>query len=216
MKLIIFDLDGTLINTLEDLANSGNYALTVHRFAPHPIMAYKNFIGNGVDKLIERIIPFDKRSAELIKQVKDTFVSHYNEHAQDHTQPYPEIQQLLEQLQEKNIKISVATNKYHTAAVPLVAQYFPKINFDLILGHRDNFPIKPDPAIVLETLARLAVNKEDCYYLGDSNVDMLTANGAGVKAIGVTWGFRSEQELRASGAEFIIHSPLELLEIIKQ
>ena len=215
MKLIIFDLDGTLINTLEDLANSGNYALMVHHFPPHPVPAYKNFVGNGVNKLIERIIPIDKRSTELIKQVKETFVSHYNQHATDHTRPYPEIQQLLEKLQEKKIKISVATNKYHAAAVPLVSQYFPTIDFDLILGHRDNFPIKPDPAIVLETLTTLAVNKEDCYYLGDSDVDMLTANSAGVKAIGVTWGFRSEQELRTSGAKFIIHSPLELLTIIK-
>ena len=214
MKLIIFDLDGTLINTLEDLANSGNYALTMHGLPIHPTQDFKRFVGNGIDKLIERIVPPHERSAELLDKVKKTFILYYNEHAQDATQVYPGIAELLLFLQKNDFKISIATNKYHAAALPLVSKYFPTIHFDLVLGHRENFPTKPDPSIVLETLQTLNINKQDCYYLGDSDVDMMTATRAGVKAIGVSWGFRAEDELRASGADFVIHSPLELLDII--
>ncbi|MGO3108608.1 MAG: HAD family hydrolase [Sphingobacterium sp.] len=215
MKLIIFDLDGTLINTLEDLANSGNYALAKYNLPTHAGAQYKHFIGNGIDKLIERILPIEERNREKIALVKETFIAHYNKHAQDTTQVYPGILELLTYLRENNFKISVATNKYHDAALTLVTKYFPTVDFDLVLGHRENFPAKPDPAIVEQTLQTLAIKKENCYYLGDSDVDMLTAGRAGVKAIGVTWGFRSEQELRESGADFIINSPQELHKIIK-
>lgn len=214
MSLFIFDLDGTLLDTLQDLANSGNYALQQHGFTPHAKDRYKMFVGNGVQKLIERALPPEANGAEIRDKVLDTFLQHYDKHGQELTAPYPGIVTLLQQLQAQDHRISVASNKYHKAVLALVPFYFPEIHFDLVLGHRDGHPPKPDPDIVFDTLSTLKVDPEDCFYLGDSSVDMLTAKQAGVRAIGVTWGFRTEDELRQNGADLIIHRPEELWEYI--
>ncbi len=214
MKLLIFDLDGTLINTLQDLANCCNHALQLHGFPTHETFAYKYFVGNGIDMLVERALPETHRQTAIIESVKTDFIAYYEQHAQDHTKPYTGIPELLIMLKEKGYLLSVASNKYHEATVPLVQHYFPTVGFDLILGHRSGRAAKPDPDIVLDTLNTLSVGPDDCFYVGDSSVDMITAVRAGVKAIGVTWGFRTEEELRENGANYIVHEPSQLLKII--
>ncbi|MNG59372.1 Phosphoglycolate phosphatase [compost metagenome] len=214
MKLIIFDLDGTLLDTLQDLGDSCNVILQRFGYPIHQLPAYKKFVGNGVQKLIERALPEHARTTEIITTLLTAFKTYYEEQTISHTRPYSGIISLLQTLKSSGYLISVASNKYHEAVIPLMEKYFPTISFDLILGHRTGHPAKPDPEIVWDTLQTLGIAKENCYYVGDSSVDMDTANNAGVTAIGVTWGFRDENELRQHGAKHIIHVPQELLNIV--
>lgn len=214
MKLVIFDLDGTLLDTLQDIANSCNYALNKHGFPIHPKSAYKRFVGNGIHTLIERALPVADRTDDIIEKVKADFVAYYDMHGQDSTQPYPGIMNMLRHLKEMGLLISVASNKYHEAVVPLVQHYFPDILFDLVLGHRTGRPAKPNPDIIFDTLHTLGIAPQNCCYVGDSDVDMITAKQADIKAIGVAWGFRNEAELIKHGANNIIQAPSHLFDIV--
>lgn len=194
-KLIIFDLDGTLLNTIADLAQSTNHALQTLGYPIHEESAYNFMVGNGINKLFERALPEGEKTEENVLRVRREFIPYYNEHNADKSRPYPGISQLLKEMQEKGIQLAVASNKYQSATVKLIAHYFPTIPFIAVFGQREGIPVKPDPAIVHDILGITQVAKKDVLYVGDSGVDMQTAVNAGVTACGVTWGFRPRTEL---------------------
>lgn len=210
-KLVIFDLDGTLLNTIADLACSTNYALGKLGINAHPLESYPTFVGNGIRKLFERALPVSVRTPEMVEKVRELFLPYYDAHNADLTTIYPGITELLKELQKKGVQLSVASNKYQSATEKLMEHYFPEIHFVSVLGQREGIPVKPDKGIILDTLKAAGVSAEDTLYVGDSGVDMQTAKNGGVESVGVTWGFRPLSELEANGAQHIINKPSELL-----
>ena len=213
VKLIIFDLDGTLLNTIDDLANSVNFMLEKCGFPTFSVDEYKYKVGNGMRKLIERSVPIETQTEEKIEKHLKIFMDYYNEHKNDNTAPYDGIIDLLNELKNKGIKLAVVTNKAHISAKPLIENIFP-CAFDEIVGQKEGIPTKPNPQSVLSVFKKLNVTPDDCLFVGDSGVDMQTAKNAGIKAVGVLWGFRKKEELIEDGADEIISSPLDLLKII--
>ena len=214
-KVAIFDLDGTLLDTLKDLADACNFALRSYGFPEHQIEEYKYFLGNGAYKLIERALPIGKKDAETIGKVLGEFKKYYEKHKSDFTKPYDGIEDLLIALKEAGIKTAVVSNKPHEFAVEIVERYFAK-SFDIVFGKREGYLAKPDPTTVIETLNYFKCKKEEAVYIGDSDVDMFTGKNAGLFSIGVAWGFRGARELSAAGANKIVYTSEELLsEIIK-
>jgi len=209
-KLIIFDLDGTLLDTIEDLANSVNQALKAFNFPVHPVEAYRFFVGNGVNKLLERALPEDKRNADFISMVKHEFIKHYFVHAEEFTKPYPGIAELISKLAAEGYQLAVASNKVHDATVQLVKRYFPAVQFAAVFGQRDGFPAKPNPGILEEIISIAGVDKSEVLYVGDSGVDVATAINAKVAFTGVLWGFRPQKELEDLGAVSFVKSAEEL------
>jgi phosphoglycolate phosphatase len=214
LKLIIFDLDGTLLNTLSDLAYSANYALQESGFPTHPVEDYKLFIGNGITKLLERILPENQITESVVMQIKDSFLTYYDAHNTDYTEPYPGIPELLKVLSSNGWLLAVASNKYQKATEKLVKLFFPDITFTAVLGQREGIPAKPNPAIVYDILGITDLSPWEALYIGDSGVDMETASNSGVVSIGVTWGFRPREELVVAGAFYIADTPDDILEII--
>ena len=213
-KLVIFDLDGTLLDTIADLAESANYALKQLGYPTHDVETIRTFVGNGINKLLERALPSHEQTEENVIRMRSHFVPYYDAHNADLSSPYPGIVHLLEDLQEKGIMIAVASNKYQEATVKLVKHYFPTINFIEILGQREGINVKPDPSIVFDILQKANVNKEEVLYVGDSGVDMQTAINAGVDTVGVTWGFRPRPELEGFQPMGLIDKAEELLGFI--
>jgi phosphoglycolate phosphatase len=215
IKLAIFDLDGTLLNTLKDLHNSCNYALGKCGFPTHELNEYKYFVGRGIRNLILSSLPVESRNVANAELVESEFYPYYNTHKCDFTAPYEGIIEVLKTLKEKGVKLAIATNKYQLGAEGVMAEYFSEIDFDLILGQIDTRPVKPAPDIIFDAVKHLGMSLDDVVYLGDSNVDMETGLNAGVKTIGVTWGFREEEELAAYKPWKIIHSPAEILSVVE-
>lgn len=214
-KLVIFDLDGTLLNTIADLAASTNQALQVFGFPTHPVEAYNYFVGNGINKLFERALPEDARTQENIQKIRSSFVPYYNEHNHDLSNPYEGIPELLAALQNEGVLLAVASNKYQAATEKLVSYYFPDIRFVSVLGQREGIPTKPDACIVHESMQQAGVHEAETLYVGDSNVDMQTAQNAGVDAVGVTWGFRPLSELEAYHPRYIAYKPADVLTFLE-
>ncbi len=212
-QLAIFDLDGTLLNTIADLATATNEALRCCGYPCHPVDAYCNFVGNGIAKLFERALPAEERNAENIERMRAHFLPYYNEHNANDTTPYEGIPRLLADLSAQGVRLAVASNKYQVATEKLIRHYFPNIPFVAVLGQREGVPIKPDPTIVHEILAIAGVSPDDTLYIGDSGVDMRTAQAAGVESVGVTWGFRGRDELIDSGACHLVDCAGEILDI---
>ncbi len=212
-KAVIFDLDGTLLNTLEDLANACNYALGKYNFPSHQAEEYKKFIGDGRLKLIERITPQDHKSQEVINNLVAFFDEYYEAHMIDMTKPYNGIIELLDYLNEKGLKLAVVSNKPHEFTTEVVRNFFGD-RLHIVFGQRPGSPTKPNPAAVFEAIEGLNVTPQECIYVGDSNVDIRTAKNAGVKSAGVLWGFRTREELEAEGADFIVSTVEELKELI--
>ena len=213
-KLVIFDLDGTLLDTIADLAESANYALKQLGYPTHDVETIRTFVGNGINKLLERALPPHEQTEENVMRMRSHFVPYYDVHNADLSSPYPGIVNLLEDLQAKGIQIAVASNKYQAATVKLVKQYFPNIDFVEILGQREGINVKPDPTIVFDILKKAKVSCEETLYVGDSGVDMQTAINAGVDAVGVTWGFRPRAELESFRPMGLIDKAEELLGFI--
>lgn len=210
-QLVIFDLDGTLLNTIADLAAATNHALNTCNYAEHPIAAYHTFVGNGITKLIERALPPQARTEAEIQHVRNRFVTYYNVHCTDLTQPYDGINTLLHHLQDNGVAVAVASNKYQQATEQIIAHFFPKIRFAAVLGQRNGIPTKPDPTIVHEIMG-CRYKAAQTLFVGDSDVDMQTAANAGVEAVGVTWGFRTVAELQRFHPKHIVHRPEEIFE----
>lgn len=203
-KLVIFDLDGTLLNTIADLAHSTNYALNKLGYPTHEIEKYNFMVGNGINKLFERALPEGEKTEENVLRVRKEFVPYYDIHNADDSRPYPGISVLLADLQSAGIQVAVASNKYQSATQKLIDHYFPEIHFIAVFGQRDGIKVKPDPTVVFDILKLSNVEKQDVLYVGDSGVDMQTAANAGVTACGVTWGFRPRTELEEFAPEYIV------------
>lgn len=216
IKAIIFDLDGTLLDTLEDLANACNYALRTCGFKEHPVNDYVRFVGDGRYVLIKRIVPeIERENEEVINKVLSYFDEYYGEHMIDMTKPYDGIIEMIDELKSKNIKLAVVSNKPHEFAVEVVKKYFDN-KFDITYGQRENYPTKPNPATVDEVINLFKVCRNECLYIGDSDVDMKTAINAKVKSVGVAWGFRGIKELLEAGADYIINNPQEVFNVINK
>ena len=213
-KLVKFDLDGTLLDTIADLAESSNNALKQLGYPTHDVETIRTFVGNGINKLLERALPSYEQTEENVIRMRSHFVPYYEVHNADLSSPYPGIVNLLEDLQAKGIQIAVASNKYQAATVKLVKQYFPNIDFVEILGQREGINVKPDPTIVFDILKKAKVSFEETLYVGVSGVDMQPAINAGIDAVGVTWGFRPRAELESFQPMGLIDKAEELLGFI--
>ena len=213
-KLIIFDLDGTLLDTIDDLATSVNHALRKNGYPEHELSEYPFFVGNGISKLIERAMPEKVRTDENVLRLRQDFVAYYTQHNTDLTAPYPGIAELVAELSRRGIGMAVASNKYQEATLKLATHYFGAGTFRVVLGQREGIATKPDPAIVSDILAETGTTREETLYVGDSGVDMRTAANAGLRSVGVTWGFRPRTELEENGAVHIIDSPEQLLDLL--
>ena len=213
IKAVLFDLDGTLVNSLSDLAASTNFALTKFGFPTHETENFKIFVGDGMAKLIERALPEDKRDMETINTTLDIFMEHYRAHYVDETVPYDGILELLDKL--TGVKKAVISNKADEMAIHLTRKLLGE-RFDIVCGKREGYPTKPDPTLTLEIIEKLGVAPNECIFVGDSGMDMAVAKNSGCIALGVIWGFRSEEELLLNGADYIAKKPAEILQIIKE
>lgn len=227
IKLVIFDLDGTLLDTIQDLANACNYALTQCSYPTHDVQAYKKFVGRGIFNLFRAALG-SEASEENVARMHSFFVPYYNQHKEDNTRPYPGIEALLRALEERGVVLAVASNKYQEGTEKLVAKYFPERHFCAVLGQREGHPIKPDPAIVREAeqaymqwrsgiagdVAVSLLSSDEVLYVGDSNVDMQTGHNAEVLTAAVLWGFRDEAELAAGKPDLIASHPDDILNYV--
>lgn len=213
IKAVLFDLDGTLVNSLFDLAASTNFALTKMGFPIHEIEKFKIFVGDGMQKLIERALPEENRDTETVKTTLGIFMTHYREHFVDKTIPYEGILSLLDNL--TGFKTAVISNKIQEMAT-VVTERLLGDRFEIICGKQENFPAKPDPTLTLKIISDLEVKPQECIFVGDSGMDMRVAKNAGCTAVGVLWGFRDEEELRQNGSNYIVSKPTEILDVIKE
>lgn len=213
-RLAIFDLDGTLLNTIDDLATAVNHALEVNHYPTHAISSYRQMVGNGVRRLIERAMPAGEQSETTVDRLLGDFRAYYDEHLHDLTTPYPGIVELLEELERREVALAVASNKYESAVKRLISNFFGDRKFVAVCGNVEGIPTKPDPSIVFRILGEHPTPKAEVIYVGDSGVDMETARRAGVTAVGVTWGFRPERELTSAYADHIITSAADLLDLL--
>lgn len=211
MDNFIFDLDGTLLNTLNDLAASTNYALRSAGMPEHSVEDVRRFVGNGVKKLMERAIP-DGLDNPKFDETYATFRRHYLEHSLDTTKPYDGIPDVLAELKRRGKKLAIVSNKFYAATQELAKHFFPE-TIQVAIGERENIHKKPAPDTVLEAMRQLGVGKEGSIYIGDSDVDIDTAKNVGIPCISVLWGFRDKDFLISHGATHLIKTPKELLEL---
>ena len=214
-SLVIFDLDGTLLDTLADIADTANQVLRSLGYPAHERSAYRRFVGEGVRTLFSRALPPDSVDDQVLGRCIEGFRQAYSRQWNVKTQVYEGIRPLLHALHQRGVRLAVLSNKPDAFAKRCIEHYLPECPFEVVLGQREGVPRKPHPAAALEILDTMGVPAERCLYLGDSDVDMQTAAAAGVFAVGALWGFRTSDELRRSGAGSLIAHPLELLQVLE-
>ncbi len=214
IKAILFDLDGTLLDTIEDLTASTNYALRTFSLPERSIDEVRSFVGNGVRRLMQQAVPANT-DEELFEEIFAAFKDYYFKHSYDYTRPYQGIMPLLLKLKENGILMGIVSNKWHTAVQELSHCFFSDL-ISVAIGESETTPRKPNPEGVFAALKALGCKAEETLYVGDSDIDIMTAQNAGVPCISVTWGFRNEAFLKSHNAEILIHSPQELLSIIEE
>lgn len=214
-QAVIFDLDGTLLDALDDIADAANRVLARRGFPTHPLDHYRFFVGDGSKVLMTRALPQKERSPNNIHSCFEGFRAEYRQNWNVKTKPYAGVIKMLNQLAVKNVKLSVLSNKPHEFTRKCVAKFFSHWNFAMVCGQRESIPMKPDPQGALEIARLLGINPAEFLYLGDSAVDMQTALAAGMFPVGALWGFRSAEELQRSGAGILIENPTDLIDLIK-
>lgn len=215
IKAVLFDLDGTLVNSLYDLADSTNYTLTQMGFPTHETERYKYFVGDGIPKLIERTLPVSERNEKTKAEALKIFMDYYRQHYVDKTVPYKGIKELLSNLKAEGLKLAVVSNKAQEMALTVTSKLLGD-EFSIVCGKQEGYPAKPDPTLTLKVIADLNVEPQSCVFIGDSGMDMLVAKNAGCTAVGVLWGFREETELLSNGANYTVKNPLEILTVVKE
>lgn len=216
-KLVIFDLDGTLLYTVPDIAAATNQALAACGWPVHSEAEIASYIGNGINKLFERALPSENRTQEEVLRIRSLFLPYYSEHCADATRPFDGIPELLSAICSRGIKVAVASNKYHPATVKLMRHFFPQIPFCAVFGEREGVPRKPEPDIVRDILDKAGIHcPDEVLYVGDSGVDMQTAANAGLEAVAVTWGCRSREELSSYSPAHIVDRPEQITRILFQ
>lgn len=216
IKLAIFDLDGTLLNTIADLGEACNYMLHLHGFPTHAPEEFPKMVGNGLNMLIYRSLPEAHRDMETVLRLKPDFTAYYDTHNRVHTQPYEGIPELLAEMKQRGMRLAVASNKYNEATNALVHYYFGDM-FDVVLGERPGVERKPDPQIVADIFASpemAGISRQQTLYIGDSDVDMQTAKNAGLTSIGCTWGFCTREMLIKNTPDHLVEHPSEIRQFI--
>ena len=213
-KTVVFDLDGTLLNTIDDLADAGNRVCAARGWPQHTVEEYKYFVGNGIPKLVERFSPPEARTPDQLADTLAAFQADYGAHLRDKTAPYPGIPALLARLQAAGVQLAVFSNKADPLARQVVADYFDAALFDAVRGALPGVPTKPAPQGTLALMQAIGADPAATLYVGDSNVDVDTAHNAGLPCCGVLWGFRTRQELTDAGAEHLAADAEELCNVI--
>ena len=212
-RTVIFDLDGTLLNTLDDLADAGNWVCEQRGWPTHSVEEFKYFVGNGLSKMIERISPEGFKAPEQVAETLAQFTPYYDAHKADKTAPYEGMTEALEELRAAGVQAAVLTNKAHALARSVMEHYYPGL-FPVVQGAVPGFPTKPDPALLRRLMEELGADPADTLFVGDSNVDIRTAKNGGLKGCGVLWGFRTREELLAEGADHLVETPAQLVRLI--
>lgn len=213
IKAVLFDMDGTLVNTLEDLAGAVNHAFARYGLAPRPVENFKAYAGSGTQAMLERALG-DETAPAPIAEILELYRAYYHDHYCDRTRPYPGVTETVEALYAQGLKLGVVTNKIQYMSEQLAERFFPG-RFLTVQGQRDPYPTKPDRALPDMAADALGVRPGECLFVGDSDIDVLTAHNFGAKAAGALWGFRTREELAARGAEYLIADPREILQIVE-
>ena len=214
IKTVLFDLDGTLLNTIDDLADAGNWVCAQNGWPTFTVAQFKLMVGNGIPKLVERFSPADARTPAQLAATLAQFTARYDAHKEDKTAPYPGIPALLDALKAEGIQCAVFSNKADALCGGIIAHYFGTGRFDAVRGNRPGVPTKPDPTGLLRTIEELGSVPERTVYVGDSTGDVAVARNAGTYAVGVTWGYHEAERLRAAAADLVIDDPRALLDLL--